>query len=300
MADKPTYEELGQRGKELEEEIAKRKQVEETLLESEEKYRSMMEAMTEPTYICSSDFRIEYMNPAMSGRTGHVAAGELCYKAINDFDEQCPWCVQETIQQGESVETEIYSPKDGHFFQTSHAPIFHQDGSISKMTIYRDITNIKLVQSALVKREEELNNKAKDLEELNAALKILLNKRQEDKEELEEGILANVRTLIEPYIVKLKKTKTPQSQKTLLNILESNLNEIVSPFNRKLSSKYFNLTPKEIKIANLVTHGKTNKEIAEIQGVASRTIAGHRENIRRKLGLTNKKANLKTYLQTLG
>jgi len=73
----------------------------------------------------------------------------------------------------------------------------------------------------------------------------------------------------------------------------------IAGFQPKLSSKFLNLTPKEIKIANLVKHGKTNKEIAEIQGVASRTIAGHRENIRKKLGLTNKKANLKTYLQTL-
>ncbi|MBW2573631.1 MAG: spore gernimation protein GerE, partial [Deltaproteobacteria bacterium] len=61
----------------------------------------------------------------------------------------------------------------------------------------------------MIESERELKIKAKDLEELNAALNVLLNKRQEDKEELEEGILSNVRTLIEPYIVKLKRSKLP-------------------------------------------------------------------------------------------
>jgi PAS domain S-box-containing protein len=166
-------------------------------------------------------------------------------------------------------------------------------------SIIYDTTDRKLAQSALIESERELKIKAKDLEELNAALKVLLNKRQEDKEELEEGILSNVRTLIEPYIVKLKRSKLPQSQKTLLNILESNLNEIVSPFTRKLSSKYLNLTPTQIQVANLVKHGKTNKEISEILHVAGRTIAFHRENIRKKLDLTNKKTNLKTYLMSI-
>ncbi|MDY6793071.1 MAG: PAS domain S-box protein [Thermodesulfobacteriota bacterium] len=281
------------------EDVTEKKQAEEALRESEEKYRSMMEAMVEPTYICTSDFRVSYMNPAMIRRTGYDATDELCYKALYALNEQCPWCVYEKILQGEIVESEIDSPKDGRSFQTSNAPIFHQDGSISKITIYRDITEQKLAESSLIESERELKIKAKVLEELNAALKVLLNKRQEDKEELEESILSNVRTIIEPYIIKLKRSKLPQSQKTLLNIIESNLNEIVSPFTRKLSSKFLNLTPTQIQVANLVKHGKTNKDIAEILHIASRTVAFHRENIRKKLNLTNKKTNLKTYLMSM-
>jgi DNA-binding CsgD family transcriptional regulator len=81
-----------------------------------------------------------------------------------------------------------------------------------------------------------------------------------------------------------------------VNILESNLNDIVSPFLNRLSSKYLKLTPTEIRVANLVKEGKTTKDIAEIMNLAKKTIDSYRENIRRKLGLKNKKTNLRTHL----
>ena len=96
--------------------ITERKQAEKTLRESEEKYRSMMEAMKDPAYICSPDFRVEYMNPAMVKRTGRDAIGEPCYKVINELDEKCPWCVHNKVQQGESLKTEIASPKDSRSY----------------------------------------------------------------------------------------------------------------------------------------------------------------------------------------
>ncbi|NQT68582.1 MAG: response regulator [Desulfobacteraceae bacterium] len=131
----------------------------EALQDSEEKYRSMMAAMIDAAYICSPNFRVEYMNPAMIKQTGRDAVGEFCYKAINDFDKQCPWCVHDKIQQGESAETKIVSPKNNRFYDISHSPIFHEDGSVSKMTIYRDTTKSKQA----LKRTERLNHLNEDL-----------------------------------------------------------------------------------------------------------------------------------------
>ena len=125
------------------------KQAEEALRESEEKYRSMMESMNDPAYICSPDFHVEYMNPAMVKRTGRDATGEPCYKAINELDEKCPWCVHDKAQQGEKCETEMTSPKDKHIYSVSHSPIHHVDGSISKLAVYRDITRIKNMEQQL-------------------------------------------------------------------------------------------------------------------------------------------------------
>ena len=76
---------------------------EEDLQESEEKYRSIMESMDEAVYICSSDFTIEYMNPAMIQRAGYDATGEPCHKVMHGLDEKCPWCVFEKVTSGESM-----------------------------------------------------------------------------------------------------------------------------------------------------------------------------------------------------
>ena len=86
------------------------------------------------------------------------------------------------------------------------------------------------------------------------------------------------------------------AQKELVGIIETNLDNIVSPFIKKLSMQQHNLTPKEIRVANLVKAGKKNKEIAEILGVSHNTIIFHRFNIRTKLGLRNKNINLKSHL----
>ncbi len=151
------------------------KQSEEVLRENEEKYRTMMEAMVDPVYICSPDFRVAYMNPAMIRRTGRDATGEVCHKAINDLEEKCPFCVHDRVQQGEHVEDEILSPKDGRFYRVSHSPVAHRDGSVSKMTIYRDITQHKRVEKALEEARLDLEQRVVErtfkLTESNAQLK---------------------------------------------------------------------------------------------------------------------------------
>ena len=129
--------------------ITERKQAEETLRESEEKYRSMMEAMKDPIYICSPDFRVEYMNPAMIRRTGRDAIGESCFKALHDLNKKCSWCVHDKVQQGEYIELEIVSPKDNLSYHILQTPVVHGDGSISKLTVFRDITEIRETQVQL-------------------------------------------------------------------------------------------------------------------------------------------------------
>ena len=109
----------------------------------------------------------------------------------------------------------------------------------------------------------------------------------------------NIKEIIVPYLEKLRKSGLDEKQSTYFGILEANLRDIVSSFSFRLSSAYLNLTPSEIKVANLVKQGKTNKEIAELLNFSPRTAAFHRESIRRKLGIKNKKTNLRSYLSTI-
>ena len=90
----------------------------------------------------------------------------------------------------------------------------------------------------------------------------------------------------------------PERQ-TYLNILESNLDNIVSPFINRLSAAYKTLTPKEIQIAELIKQGKRSKEIAELFGISVGTVLTHRNKIRKKLELKSKDANLRSHLLSL-
>jgi len=125
------------------------KQSELELVESEEKYRSIMESMKEPLYIGTQDFIVRYMNPPMIKRTGHDATGENCFKAIHDLDERCPWCHCEHVMVGNVHEIDIVSPKDKHSFHISITPIANNDGSISSLNVFRDVTEFKKMEARL-------------------------------------------------------------------------------------------------------------------------------------------------------
>ena len=155
------------------------------------------------------------------------------------------------------------------------------------------------IDDALKQREKELEVKTATLEEMNSALKVLLKRREEDREELEEKILFNVKELVVQYVQKLRGTPLDGRQKGYLDVLESNLNDIISPFSRALSSQLLNLTPVEIQVADLVRQGKRTKEMADLLNVSERTVEFHRQNIRKKLGLREKKANLRTRIMSL-
>jgi len=164
---------------------------------------------------------------------------------------------------------------------------------------HEDVTPIKLVEETLRERELELELQKQNLEEANTALRVLLKKREEDKGELEQKVLSNVKELVNPYLNRLKHTPLDPQQRAHLELIESNLNDIISPFLHHLSSKYLDFTPREIEVAALVKEGKATKDIAAILNLSMNAVDFHRKNIRQKLGLKNKKANLRTHLLSL-
>ena len=137
------------------------------------------------------------------------------------------------------------------------------------------------------------------LQEANTALRVLLKQREADRKELEESLLNNVKHLVLPYVEKLKKSGLTVDQGRFLEVLESHLLDITSPFVQKLSAPMLGLTPAEIRVADLIRQGKSSKEIADLLGISEWAVVFHRRGIRKKLGLSGKKLNLQTYLGTL-
>jgi DNA-binding CsgD family transcriptional regulator/ligand-binding sensor protein len=187
----------------------------------------------------------------------------------------------------------VYSTKKGYF-----------------AAVFRDITAGRTTQEGLERINRELEKRAgewalemqtkeKKLYEVNTALKVLLGQREEDRKELEEAIADNLKSLVFPYTEKLKTTHLTESQRTYLSILESNVGGMASSLAGKLRIQHINLTPTEMQVATLVRDGKSTKEIADILRVSAKAISFHRDNIRRKLDLKNKKENLRTHLEYL-
>lgn len=151
----------------------------------------------------------------------------------------------------------------------------------------------------LKENELLLADESRRLQETNTALKVLLRQREDDQHDLERKVLTNVKNLVLPYVEKLKSSHLNPAQANYADIIFANLQNIVSPFLRNLTSTYMDFTPREIEVANLVREGKSAKEIALLLNCSMRSIEFHKENIRRKLGLTHKKTNLRTHLLSL-
>jgi len=149
----------------------------------------------------------------------------------------------------------------------------------------------------LQETNRQLTLERQALQESNTAMRVVMARIEQEKEEIHQDIKTNVEKILMPILQALG-SQLPPTHKKYTEMLQTNLKEITSPFISHLSSSYHSLTPTEIAICNMVRNGLRTKEIAQIRGISAATINRHRENIRRKLKITNNDANLATYLQS--
>ncbi|ACN13846.1 two domain sensory box histidine kinase (PAS/PAC domain/GGDEF domain protein) [Desulforapulum autotrophicum HRM2] len=161
---------------------------------------------------------------------------------------------------------------------------------------HENITPLKIAEHKLLQREAELKQKTLGLEEANAALRALLRHRDEDLKEMEQTFFQNLKQTIFPSFDQLKKLNPSGKEKKIISLIESELNNIASPFLRHISNFEAVLTPQELKIASLIKQGQSSKEIADLLNLSITTVNFHRRNLRDKLGLKNTATNLNTFL----
>jgi len=131
------------------ENITERKKAENALYRSKQKYHSIMEAMEDEIYLCSSDFRVEYMNAAMIKRVGRYAVGEYCYNVIYGLNQQCSCCIHDKIMRGLTIREENTPYNNNKTYHILHLPIKNEDDSISKLTVFHDISDIRQMERTL-------------------------------------------------------------------------------------------------------------------------------------------------------
>jgi DNA-binding NarL/FixJ family response regulator len=276
MTEEPKYEQLQQRIKELEKASADADLVREALRQSEATLKRFTEA-------ARKDFAVH--------ERGNILPTTQTYAAMakHDQDEISEPNIQSSHDRPQDV---VFVAKDS----TTKRDVTSSEDRRKKLRRTQDLQELRSAEYT----REELQDKTENLQEVNTALKVLLKKRDADRTDFEDKVVANVKELVLPYIEKIKMRASQDTKlQAYLEVLESNLNSIISPFSHKLSSRFFSLTSTEIAVAKLVRQGKNTKQIADLLNASNKTVETHRLNIRKKLGLTNKKANLRTYLLSL-
>jgi PAS domain S-box-containing protein len=317
---------------------AERRRLQDALRQSEERCRTVVE-FSPHAVVIHRHGTIIYANPATIRMFGATSLKDLTGSSYLDRihpDDHETVLARVQKKATEGVSSPVIELKylrfDGTIIivEAQGTPILY-DGLPAIHTAIHDITNRKQSEKALrdahdllelrvaertgelrhtneqltteitahERSEESLTAKSRELEQTNTALQVLLRNREEDLRQTEQKIVANLQKLVLPYIGELKELGLSPGQANHVEIIGANLQQVISPFMQNLTARYSAFTPREIQIANLIKEGKTSKEIATLVKVAPHSVEFHRNNIRKKLGLSGKKTNLRSFLLTL-
>jgi PAS domain S-box-containing protein len=279
--------------------ITKQKLTEKKLTESENLYRTIFETTGTATVIVEDDKTLSLINAEFEKLTGYRKEdweGKRTWVGL--IDERDRSRVEENHRL-RRIDPNA-APRNYEFH------LVDRKGNIKNMLSTNSLipgTNKHVCSvmdiTELEEKEGELLAKSRNLEDLNTALRVMLKQRAEDREELEQTLLSNVKELIMPNLEKLSKGGSEQSRQIYHDLIASNLEEMFSPFSRKLSTRFRSLTTTEVQVAHLIKDGKNSKEIADVMSVSSSAVDVYRYRIRKKLGLNNQKVNLRSYLLSL-
>jgi len=267
-----------------------------------EQFKALLNATTDTAFLIDLEGTVIAANQVAAGRFG------------KDLDEFIGTCVYDlmppTLAKSRKVRANrvirsgnpyrFEDQRQGIVFDSTIYPVFDEKGNVVQLAIFgKDITDRVRTHEALKEKEDQLRLKNIKLNEANKALKVFMRQKDKDREDIEDTILGNVRELVEPYLKKLKKSRLDATQEVYLDIIESNMTDILSPFLQSMTSKYRDFTPREVQVAGLIREGRTTKEIAGLLDISVKGVEFHRRNLKRKLGIKGHKPNLKVHLISL-
>jgi PAS domain S-box-containing protein len=111
--------------------------------ESKSRYQAIVEAFDGMLSICSRDNRIQFMNRKLMELAGRDATGENFREVFHELLEIGEESDDDRVFQGETVQREAYNPWDDRWYYLVNSPIFHSNGTISKLSMLTDISENK-------------------------------------------------------------------------------------------------------------------------------------------------------------
>jgi len=298
---------LGYRGSYTD--ITERKRSEQELAVRERRFQDLVENI--PNYIVRYDKNLHrtYVNPAWEKASGFSAADVVNLQnpekpriKINRSNEYAN-SLKRVLSSGVSDRIEFLWEKNHNEILALEyflVPEFGETGVVTGvLAIGHDLTARRQREAELQQYSARLKEKTIKLEEMNTALRVLLDQRTHDCQVIRDQVLSNMRLLILPYLENIKQDTKQSSVIRNIEVIQRNFDNITSSFTRSLNAEKQKLSIMEIRVADLIHSGMTSKEIADMLHISIRTAEAHRASIRRKLNLSGKKMRLNAFLDGL-
>ncbi|PKN41196.1 MAG: hypothetical protein CVU60_12180 [Deltaproteobacteria bacterium HGW-Deltaproteobacteria-18] len=279
--------------------ITERMQAERMLRESEIKFRTLFNSLPMATIISSlEDGKLLEVNDVFARSMGY-SREEALQKTTVDLGI---WTSPEHRARYAALLKQYDAVRN---FETV---LRRRDGSLATVLISGELVEIadtkRIITAGLditerKRLEEDLTATTARLQDMNVALRVVFEQREQDRLEMERRVLDNMRMLVTPYLVAVRGENLSSQAAHNLDFAVKALEDITSGFARILNDEYRTLTGNEIRVADMIRSGMTSKEIAAALGLSVTTANFYRASIRKKLGLVGKKVTLGAYLMTL-
>ena len=313
--------ELRRRFSELEARALHAKETEKKLKESEERYRAVFDNAAIGIDLLDRDGRYVQVNNAlmsMLGYTDREFHQLRCTDITHSDDKEISQQMLEKVMRGEISTYRLekrYIKKDGSTMwgDLSVSAIRNGNGEhIATLAVIADITDRKKAEEAysatletrVKERTSELEQSRADLkiyseslEKANEALKVIIAGIGEQKKEVETKITQNLNLTVKPLLDQLKSQQLPDAAAILLQSIEFSLSNMFSSLGFDILKDGHLLSPKEMRICEMIRSGLSSKQIAKVLNISPQTVLVHRKRVRKKLSLAKSRTNLASFLK---
>jgi PAS domain S-box-containing protein len=290
--------------------------------ESEKRCRDLFQHIPVPTFVFQwngTDFILQKANAASNDLTGDRISSLLGQTATKLYSENTPWIIDNLKKclstKGRLVQEMQYTMQttgEIKFFQAHYVFVAPDEvlvhaldlterhmAELARQNFYSELEQRVVDRTReLADANKQLHVEREALNQKNAALRELIGQITNSKETLASSIQTNLQRVTIPILERLG-SKLDEPGRNYLKMLRDSLDNILSPHLAGLQKQHPYLTAHEIDLCNLIKSGFTSKEIAEMRGRSDQTILKQRTLIRKKLGLTDEKINLRNYLASV-
>ncbi|HON55551.1 MAG TPA: LuxR family transcriptional regulator [bacterium] len=170
--------------------------------------------------------------------------------------------------------------------------------AVSNLSI--DLKKIKdkndINEKEIARLTEITDQQKQNIDSNNIMLQEIIKKYENDIKLLKEDLFNKLNFMLIPIIDNFK-TVSEKNKEQLINMAKKTIEDICIETGINIISGENNLTPRELEICNYIKNDLSNKEIAALLNISIKSVEKHRENIRKKLGITYQNVNLKDFFK---